>query len=175
MFGSSLSPVVCRRAHVLFALFMFVCVYWCPTHIVLCFYFVFLRLLYPMFSVYLECPLLIAHSVFSNVYLRNRSYLLFASTWVYLRLVFFWRGPRCFIVSLPYCVFCCCFVCLYSVSCSQCCLRLSIVNIWPPLWFSLNFVLTFFLQNTIGRNERKNNSTKGELINIPLCCHAIKL
>jgi len=29
MFGSSLSPVVCGRAHVLFVLFVFVCVWWC--------------------------------------------------------------------------------------------------------------------------------------------------
>ena len=29
MFGSSLPPVVCRRAHVLFTLFVFICVYWC--------------------------------------------------------------------------------------------------------------------------------------------------
>ena len=37
MFGSSLPPVVYRRARVLFTLFVFVCVLWCPTHIVLCF------------------------------------------------------------------------------------------------------------------------------------------
>ena len=36
MFGSSLPPVVCKRTHVLFTSFMFVCVSWCPTHIVLC-------------------------------------------------------------------------------------------------------------------------------------------
>jgi hypothetical protein len=42
MFCSFLPPVVCRRAHVLFTLFVFVCTWWCPTHIVLCFYFVFL-------------------------------------------------------------------------------------------------------------------------------------
>ena len=36
-----LLPVVCRRVHVLFTLFVFVCIKWCPTHIVLCFYFVF--------------------------------------------------------------------------------------------------------------------------------------
>jgi len=36
MFGSSLPPVVCRRTHVLFTLFVFACVWWCPTHIVLC-------------------------------------------------------------------------------------------------------------------------------------------
>jgi len=40
MFVSSLPPVICRRAHVLFTLFDLVCVLWCPTHIVLCFCFV---------------------------------------------------------------------------------------------------------------------------------------
>ena len=44
MFGSSLHPVVWRRAHGLFTLFVFVSLYWCPSHIVLCFCFVFLRL-----------------------------------------------------------------------------------------------------------------------------------
>ena len=34
--------------HVLFTSFLFAYVTWCLTHIVLCFYFVFLRLLYPM-------------------------------------------------------------------------------------------------------------------------------
>ena len=34
MFGSSLPPVVCRRAHVLFTLFVFVCALRCPRHIV---------------------------------------------------------------------------------------------------------------------------------------------
>jgi len=37
MFGSSLPTVVCMRAHVLFTLFVFVCIKWHPTHIVLCF------------------------------------------------------------------------------------------------------------------------------------------
>ena len=37
MLDSSLSPVVYRRTHVLFTLFVFVCIKWCPTHIVLCF------------------------------------------------------------------------------------------------------------------------------------------
>ena len=35
MFGTSLPPVVCRRAHDLFTLFVCACAYWCPTHIVL--------------------------------------------------------------------------------------------------------------------------------------------
>ena len=42
-------------------------VLWCPTHIVLCFRFVCLRLVYPMFPDYQECQFLIASSVFSNV------------------------------------------------------------------------------------------------------------
>jgi hypothetical protein len=37
-------------------------------HILLCFCFVFLRLVYPMLSVSLDFPFLIAPSVFSNVY-----------------------------------------------------------------------------------------------------------
>ena len=66
----SLHPVVCRRAHaVLFTLFEFVCVYWCPTHIVLCICFSCLRLVYPMLPISLDCPFVIVHSVFFNVYL----------------------------------------------------------------------------------------------------------
>jgi hypothetical protein len=38
-------------------------------HIVLCFCFVFLRLVYPMLPVSLDCSFLIAPFVFSNVYL----------------------------------------------------------------------------------------------------------
>jgi hypothetical protein len=36
MFGSFYPPVICRREHVLFTLYVFVCVSWCPTHVVLC-------------------------------------------------------------------------------------------------------------------------------------------
>jgi hypothetical protein len=67
MFGSSLPPVACRRAHVLFTLFVFVCIYWCPTHIVLCFCFVFLRLVAYVASFY-GLSILVDPSVFSNVY-----------------------------------------------------------------------------------------------------------
>jgi hypothetical protein len=38
--------------HVLFTLF----VQWCPTHIVLCFCFDFLRIVYPMLPVFLDFP-----------------------------------------------------------------------------------------------------------------------
>ena len=51
MFGSSLPPVVLGGAHVLFMLFVFFLVWWCPTHIALCFCFVCLRLVYPLLSV----------------------------------------------------------------------------------------------------------------------------
>ena len=95
MFSSSVPPVVCRRAHVLFTLFVFVWVQWCPKYIVLCFLgysivvsntycvmffgvfysgvqhilccvcFVFLPLVYPMLPVSLDCSFLIAPSQFS--------------------------------------------------------------------------------------------------------------
>ena len=40
----------------LFTLFVFLCQEWCPTHIVLCFCLVFLRLLYHMWLVSLDSP-----------------------------------------------------------------------------------------------------------------------
>ena len=88
LFGSSLPPVVCRRAHVLFMLFVFVrfiftssfcrrahvlftlfvfhCIR-CP-HILHC---IFLCLVYPMLPVSLNCPFLIAPSIFFNVYIST--------------------------------------------------------------------------------------------------------
>ena len=61
--------VVCRSTHVLFRLYVFVSIYWCAIHIVLCFCFVHLRLVFPMFLVFLYCQFLIAPSVFSNIYI----------------------------------------------------------------------------------------------------------
>ena len=69
VFGSSLPLVVCRKLHVLFALFVFAFVQWCPTYIVLCLCFVCLRPVYPMLPVSLDCPFLIAPLVFANVQL----------------------------------------------------------------------------------------------------------
>ena len=54
MFGS------CLRTHVLFTLIVFVCAQWCPTYIVLCFWFVLFRLVYPKLSVSLDCHFWIA-------------------------------------------------------------------------------------------------------------------
>ena len=52
MFVSSLPPVVCRRAHVLFTLFVLACAQWCPANIAVCFAsFFFVVLVYPMLRV----------------------------------------------------------------------------------------------------------------------------
>jgi hypothetical protein len=67
MFGSSLFPVVCRKAHVLFTLFVFA-TYRGVQHILYC-AFIFPRLLYHMWPVSLNCPFLMALPLFSNVYL----------------------------------------------------------------------------------------------------------
>ena len=58
-----LPPFVCKRAHVLFTLFVFVRV----QHRLCC---VFLRLVYLMLTVSLDCPFLIVPSIFSNVYFK---------------------------------------------------------------------------------------------------------
>ena len=91
MFGSFLPPVVCMRAHVLFALLVFACVLWYPKHIELCNCFVFLRLLYPMSPVSLrllypmspvslDCTFWIALSVFPNICLLSFLVACFAWT-----------------------------------------------------------------------------------------------
>ena len=49
---SSLPPAVTRRAYILFTLFVFAYVECCSTRILLCFCFVFLRLVYPMLPVF---------------------------------------------------------------------------------------------------------------------------
>ena len=59
MFGSSLPPVVGRKAHVLFTLLVFACVQWCPTHIPLCFCLDCLRFVYSMLPVSLYCSFFI--------------------------------------------------------------------------------------------------------------------
>ena len=56
-------PSVSRRAHVLFTLFVFVCVKWCPRHIVLCFCCV------TKLPASLDYPFLIAPSALSKSYL----------------------------------------------------------------------------------------------------------
>jgi hypothetical protein len=71
MFGSSLPPFVCRKAHVLFTLFVFAWFAHSDVQHILCCYFVCPRLVhvYPMLLVSLDFPLLLAPLVYSNVYL----------------------------------------------------------------------------------------------------------
>jgi hypothetical protein len=72
MFGSSLPPVICRRAHVSFTLVVFVW-YSGVIHILCCvFVLFFFSSCVPMLPVSLYCPFLIASSVFSNVYSKQK-------------------------------------------------------------------------------------------------------
>jgi hypothetical protein len=68
MFGSSSPPVVCMRAHVLFKL----CLY-AYSGVQLIFCFVFLRLVYPILPVSLDCPLLIAPLRYSLTFISYPS------------------------------------------------------------------------------------------------------
>ena len=58
-----LTSIFCRRAHVLFTLFVFVFGFVS---------FVSLRLVYPMLPVSLDCHFVTAQSVFSNVYIERK-------------------------------------------------------------------------------------------------------
>jgi len=89
MLSSSLSPVVCRRVHIVFTLFACVCVQWCKSHIVL---FCLFRLMYPMLPVSLDCPFLISPSVFSYVYCTTILYICISTT--YLLNLFHFRCCR---------------------------------------------------------------------------------
>jgi hypothetical protein len=73
MFGSSLSPVVCRRVHILFTFYLFACVFCCCCCL---FCFCFSSFLLPV-SLYFR--FWIAPSVFSNVYLNMYIYILCVS------------------------------------------------------------------------------------------------
>jgi hypothetical protein len=78
MFGSSLPPVVCSRAHVLRYLCLFAHI--SVKHILCCvFCFVLIGLVYPMLPVSLDCPFSIVPSVFSNVYVNSWVFLLACS------------------------------------------------------------------------------------------------
>ena len=87
-FSSSLLPFICRRTHVFFTWLVDVWAWWCPTHIVLCFGVVCLRLVYPMLTVSLDCPLLIAPSIFSYVYFM---YVCLIPCWISLYYFYLYR------------------------------------------------------------------------------------
>ena len=65
MFGSSLSPVVCRGAHVLFKLFVFICVVVSKTYCILFFFILCTLCCHFLWIVHF----FIAHSAFCNIYL----------------------------------------------------------------------------------------------------------
>jgi len=68
MFGSFSPQIVCMKAHALFTLFVFVCAYRCPTHIVLCCaLFCFSSSCVPYVTSFSGLSILISPSVFSNV------------------------------------------------------------------------------------------------------------
>jgi hypothetical protein len=69
MFGASLPTVVCKRAHILFTLFVFVCVKWCPTYIVLVFFILLSSYCVPYAARFSELSIFDCPSVFFNVYL----------------------------------------------------------------------------------------------------------
>ena len=75
MFDLSLPPVVCRRAHVFFTLLVFALRTLVSKTYCVVFLFCFYRLVYPMLPVSMDFPLLIALSVFSNVYLLRNTRL----------------------------------------------------------------------------------------------------
>jgi len=84
IFGSSLPPVICRKAHVLCIRYLCLFAYGGVQHTLCCvFVLVFFRLVYPMLPVSLHCPFLIAPSVFSNLYYLNldHRYLDFSRTY----------------------------------------------------------------------------------------------
>ena len=73
MVRSSLSPVVCKRAHVLLTLFVFACGQWCPTDIV----FVFCLFLFGFYS--LSCATCVAN-VYGVIFFKTSRTILHRNT-----------------------------------------------------------------------------------------------
>jgi hypothetical protein len=114
----------------LFRLFVFVCVYWCQTHIVLCFfvYFICLRLECPMLPVSLNCSFLIAPSV-SLPFVYLKKFLVFSVVTVTRSLV-------CFVILCKSL-----FVFLSFVVWSMCCLSFFDIGLLITPLVSLNFFI----------------------------------
>ena len=137
-----LPPVVCRRAHVLFTFFVFLCIFLPNTYcVVFCLFLSSSCVPYVaslsglslfgcpfVLAVSLDCPCLIAPSVFSNVYLLQES-VLYTYCVVFLFL--------CCQFSLD----CPLFDCPFLIA-PSCCQSLWIVLVWLPLRYSLTFIVT---------------------------------
>ena len=87
MFGLSLIPAVCRRVHVLFMLFVLVCVQWCPSFVLL-----YIVCLYVLSSV-LWRPMRFLHK--NNVRFVFTSNCLYVfAIWVTRRVSYRWQEPN---------------------------------------------------------------------------------
>ena len=91
MFGSSLPSVRCNMVHVLFALFVSVSVKWRSTRVVLCFCFVFLRLVLP---VSLDFCLHLRNSLNCLIAVPNKRFFFILN---YLRKIVFFHWERRFL------------------------------------------------------------------------------
>ena len=80
MFGSSLPPVVCRRAYVLFTLFMFASVLVVSNRYIVVFFFCFSSFYAYYVASFFEWSIFDCPAVFSNIYLHSISW---------------WRCPLC--------------------------------------------------------------------------------
>ena len=96
-------------------------------HIVCC---VFLRIVYPVLPVSLDCPFLIAPSVFSNVYLQ------------FLWIVHFWLPLRYSLTFICQFLWIVHFWLPFRYSLTFICQFLWIVHFWLPLRYSLTFIYT---------------------------------
>jgi hypothetical protein len=130
MFGSSLPPIVCKRTHVLFTLYGFVCAHSSVQHILCCVFFFSLRLesCVQMLPVSLDYPLLIALSVFFNSYVCNnfhatKSKLCFCVLFVYVLCLVCPMLPLSPVSCVPNVAIVSC------VLCAQCCHCLRIVYV----------------------------------------------
>jgi len=101
MFSSFLHPVVCRRTHVLFTLFLFACIVMSNTYCVV-FLFCFSSSYVSYVASFSGLPFLIAPSVFSNIYL--------SCVLCTLCCQFLWIGLSFFDCPFILCTLCCQFL-----------------------------------------------------------------
>ena len=144
---------------------MFACEWRCPTHIVLCFCSVFLRLVYPMLPVSLDCSCLIAPSScvsyvasFSGLSMFDCPFVLCILCCQFLWIVHVWLPLRLVYPMLPVSLDCPCLIAPSScvpyvasfsglsifdcpfVLCTLCYQFLYIVHFWLSLRCSLTFI-----------------------------------
>ena len=135
MFGSSLPPVVDRRAHVLLMIFVFIEIYCCPTRLnnKVTWWMSYKKQKWLALHGHIGSSPLFGGPGSANLF----SVLFFVCMCV---LVFFFSFSFCLFVCFFICsVFLLCF-CLHCVSCAQYCLCLRLVYSGLLLRFSLSFI-----------------------------------